>query len=253
MPWIHSHCNVLGNETSDTLAKEGTKKEQEDRSTTIKEAKTIIKAKQHSTWLQQHPRYNRSDPYNLLSSPEQVALFRLRTGNNRINHQLFTTFGIGQSDLCPSQTCSMTAEHLLQACPLHGDLRRQFWPAETTVARKLFGSLEDLRAQQPLSGEPECPFGCSTRTRNHVCCDVWKLHDCWRCAPTEAVNADSRGPSSITSGHDVTGVFSDESRFTVSHPNNRLVVWHRRYDRFQSRLVNNNCGWSRTTATVFIT
>ena len=43
-------------------------------------------------------------------------------------------------------SCSMTAEHLLQACPLHDTLRRQFWPVEKTVARKLlFGSLEDLR------------------------------------------------------------------------------------------------------------
>ena len=39
----------------------------------------------------------------------------------------------------------MTAEHLLQACPQHDNLRRQFWPVVTTVARKLFGSLEDLQ------------------------------------------------------------------------------------------------------------
>ena len=48
------------------------------------------------------------------------------------------------ADLCPCQTCSMTAEHLLQVRPLHGNLRRQFWPVETTVARKLFISLEEL-------------------------------------------------------------------------------------------------------------
>ena len=40
----------------------------------------------------------------------------------------------------------MTAEHLLQACPLHDTLRCQFCPVETeAVTRKLFGSLEDLR------------------------------------------------------------------------------------------------------------
>ena len=70
-----------------------------------------------------------------------MAIFRLQTGHNR---HLFTKFGVSQSDLCPCQTGSMTTEHLLQAGPLHGNLRCQFWPVETTVAKKLFGSLGDL-------------------------------------------------------------------------------------------------------------
>ena len=36
-------------------------------------------------------------------------------------------------------------EHLLQACPLHDTLRCQFWPVETAVTRKLYGSLEDMQ------------------------------------------------------------------------------------------------------------
>ena len=48
LQWIPSHCNMPGNETADSLAKEGTTREQVDRSTSYPEVKTILKAKQHS-------------------------------------------------------------------------------------------------------------------------------------------------------------------------------------------------------------
>ena len=48
LQWIPSHCGIHGNETADTLAKEGTTYAQNDRSTTYSEVKTIIKAKQQN-------------------------------------------------------------------------------------------------------------------------------------------------------------------------------------------------------------
>ena len=145
LQWIPSHCNIRGNDMADTLAKEGSSKEQEDTSTNYQEAKSIIKAKFRRQWLQEHPDFNRSNPYYLLTRSEQVIIFRLRTGHNRLNHHLFTKFRIGQTDQCPCQTGSMTTEHLLQSCPLHDDLRDRTWPRATSVARKLYGDLEDLR------------------------------------------------------------------------------------------------------------
>ena len=47
LQWIPSHCSVPGNEAAASLAKEGTTKEQADRSTSYAEMKTILKAKQH--------------------------------------------------------------------------------------------------------------------------------------------------------------------------------------------------------------
>ena len=95
---IPSHCNILCNETADTTAEEGATKKQEGRSTMFKEAKTITKATQlHTECLQQYPHYNRPSRHHLLSRSEQVTIFRMRIGHNRLKHPLLAKFEIGQS------------------------------------------------------------------------------------------------------------------------------------------------------------
>ena len=88
-----------------------------------------------------------SDPYCLLTRREQVTVFRLRTGHNRLNHHLYSKYRIGHTEQCPCGTGSQTTEHLLQSCPIYEPLRELegIWPDHTPVARKLYGSLRDLR------------------------------------------------------------------------------------------------------------
>ena len=145
LQWISSHCNVPGNESTDSLAKEGTTKEQVDRSTSYPEVKTILKAKQHSKWRHKHPRYNKADPYYLLTRREQVTVFRFRIGHNRLNYHLYSKLRIGHTEHCPCGTGSQTTEYLLESCPIYEPLRNGIWPVHTPVARKLYGSLRDLR------------------------------------------------------------------------------------------------------------
>ena len=123
------------------------------RSTSYPEVKTILKAKQHSKWRHKHPRYNKADPYYLLTRREQVTVFRLRTGHNRLNYHLYSKLRIGHTEQCPCVTGSQTTEHLLQSCPTYEPLRKGIWPDHTPVARKLYGSLRDLRCTATFIGE----------------------------------------------------------------------------------------------------
>ena len=84
-------------------------------------------------WKQQHPNYNQSDSLHKLNRPEQVILFRLRTGHNRLNAHMYNKFKVGESEMCPCNADIMTVEHLLQHCRLHDAMRRDMWPEPTLL------------------------------------------------------------------------------------------------------------------------
>ena len=130
---------------ADRLAKEGGLMEQEDKQVYFSNEKTIIKTLIRKKWHQQHPSFNQSDSYYLLNRADQLILFRLRTGHNKLRAHMFGKLHIGNTDVCPCGKQSMTAEHLLQHCPLHQDCRRNVWPEETPLRVKLYGTREDLQ------------------------------------------------------------------------------------------------------------
>ena len=96
-------------------------------------------------WKQQHPNSNQSDSLHKLNGLEQVILFRLRTGHNRRNAHMHSTFKVGESEMCPYNANIMTAEHLLQHCQQHDALRRDMWPEPIPLRDKLYRNLEELR------------------------------------------------------------------------------------------------------------
>ena len=81
----------------------------------------------------------------LLTRREQVKVFRLMTGYHRLSYHLYSKLRINHTEQCPCGTGSQTTEHLLQSCPIYEPLRKGIWPDDTPVARKLYGSLGDLR------------------------------------------------------------------------------------------------------------
>ena len=91
-------------------------------------------------WKQQYPNYNQSDSLHKLNRTEQVILFRLPTGHNRLNAHMYKS-KVGECEICPCNADIMTADHLLQHCRLHDAMRRDTWPDPTLLREKL----EELR------------------------------------------------------------------------------------------------------------
>ena len=145
LQWIPAHCGIHGNETADRLAKIGGSMEQSNNQVSYPEEKTIIKALYGKKWLMNHPLYNKTDDYYNLSRTDQVIIFRLRTGHNRLRSHLYNKMKIGQTEMCPCDTAPMTAVHLLQDCPIHADIRQETWPETTQLKEKLYGDLAALR------------------------------------------------------------------------------------------------------------
>ena len=165
LQWISAHCGIQAIEQADRFAREGGQLDQEDRYTSYTDEKTIIKILSEKKWKQKHPSSNQSDSLHKLNSwlvakrpsnilvylregklnrPEQVILFRLRTGHSRFNAHMYSKFTVGESEMCPCNTYIISAEHLLQHCQLHEALNWDMWPELAPLRDKLYGNLEEM-------------------------------------------------------------------------------------------------------------
>ena len=135
--WIPSHCGITGNENADRAAKQGADQQQEDNPVNVAEMTTIIKS------LHKQPQMK--DSYHQLTRKQQVIVFRLRTGHNRLNHHLSRKLRLVPSPLCPCGLEEQTTEHVLQSCPDLRELRDETWPEPTSLRGKLYGSVEALQ------------------------------------------------------------------------------------------------------------
>jgi hypothetical protein len=79
-----------------------------------------------------------TDDHHQLQQEEQVVLFRLRSGHNRLNHHMKTKLQLVPSPLCLCGFDNQMTEHILQACPKYSALREVIWSEETALQTKLF-------------------------------------------------------------------------------------------------------------------
>ena len=136
LQWIPSHCNVPGNEVADSLVKEA---KQKSKWTGLPSTPRWRPSSSPSNTASRASRYNKTDPYYLLTRREQVTVFRLSTGHNCLNHHLYSKLRNGHTEQCPCGTGSHTTKHQLQSCTLYELLRKGIWPDHTPVACKLYG------------------------------------------------------------------------------------------------------------------
>ncbi|GFR74433.1 tigger transposable element-derived protein 4 [Elysia marginata] len=142
--WIPGHVDIFGNDVADQLAKEGGMMEQIQHNPSYNEAKTLIISALDCHWRQEHPQHNSKDAIHKLSRAEQVTIFRLRTGHNRLKHHLFSRFRIGDGSNCPCGANRQDTQHVLQDCPLLDDARLKYWPEPREMNQKLYGSALQL-------------------------------------------------------------------------------------------------------------
>ena len=62
-----------------------------------------------------------------------------------MRHQLHTKFKIGTTALCHCELANMIAEHILQDCLQHAELRKEIWPMSVDLREKLYGGKEFLK------------------------------------------------------------------------------------------------------------
>ena len=144
LQWIPAHVGLPGNERADRLAKVGSTLEQPESHLSFMETKSRI----HSLFKQEcsasHEGYSSpKDPFWSLDRVQQTTLTRLRCGHCRLNHHM-SKLGITNSGKCDCGFPEQTPSHILQECPLFSVNRQKWWPTETPVNIKLWGSKPDL-------------------------------------------------------------------------------------------------------------
>ena len=126
------------------LAKEGSAMNQIEMDMSLKKSKTQIRTAIYQRWIENHPNYSKTDAYHRLNREGQTIIFRLRSGHNRLKKHMHAKFKIGTSPNWPCGNIAQTAEHTLQDCPLHAELRQQTWPKPSTLDDKLKGTEYNL-------------------------------------------------------------------------------------------------------------
>ena len=80
----------------------------------------------------------------MLDRKSQTTIFRLRTGHCGLNKHL-KRLGVKDTAHCDCGSEEQTPEHILQTCPHWETARLKYWPEDTELATKLWGSADELQ------------------------------------------------------------------------------------------------------------
>ena len=145
LQWVPAHVGLRGNEIADQLAKAGSLLPQFDTELSYRETKTTLRSAFQQEWVTSNNGYRADqDPFRKLDRGQQTLIFRLRTGHCRLNSHA-NKIGLASSATCPCNSSPQTPEHILQSCVLFETQRKQFWPVETPIKTKLWGTAEELQ------------------------------------------------------------------------------------------------------------
>ncbi|GFS04193.1 hypothetical protein ElyMa_002907200 [Elysia marginata] len=78
-----------------------------------------------------HSHFKKNDPYYQLTHREQVTIFRLRTGHNRLKQHLWDKLKIDTQSNALAALGQKNRTLTLQFCITQGTLRRQIWADPT--------------------------------------------------------------------------------------------------------------------------
>lgn len=72
----------------------------------------------YSTKRASDPGSQKDDIYSKLKQNEQVVIFRLRTGHNKLKYHLFSRLQIGDTHEWNCTTGKVSDTHVLEECPM---------------------------------------------------------------------------------------------------------------------------------------
>ena len=142
--WIPAHVGLPGNERADQLAKIGSTLEQPESHLSFTETKSQLHSFFKREYSATHDGYSATkDPIWTMERIQQTTLTRLRCGHCRLKYHM-SKLGITESGKCDCGFPEQTPSHILQTCPLFSENRKKWWPEETPLETKLWGSKSDL-------------------------------------------------------------------------------------------------------------